>query len=321
MASIDDQAIDWVARQAKGGLTPDEQAAFDAWYDADSRHQGAHLRAQGLWQSLDEVQVDPEWLVEPIRRTPRRAVSRRHLLLGVSGVAAAAAAGGWVWLSRPKSLRTRLGEFRKVPLPDRSVASLNTDSHVEVAVTQDVRRVVLVKGEAWFAVAKDPGKPFVVEADDVRVKAVGTAFSVRRKASGVEVIVTEGTVATWRQDLHAEPRLVKAGEAAFVSTTTPVIDVSNSAGAEARLAWRDGNIVLQNDTLSDAVGEFNRYNSQKIVVADPALLDKRFVGVYHVDQPGQFAEAVKLLLNIPVSVSPDRIVIGGAENAPKTNSL
>ncbi len=319
MANIDDQAIDWVARQANGGLGPDDQAAFEAWYDADSRHQGAYLRAQGLWQSLDSVQIDPNWLeADPAvaAARPRQVLSRRGLLLGASGLAAAAAAGGWVWLERPKSLQTRLGEFRKVPLPDQSVASLNTDSHVEVAVTSKVRRVVLVKGEAWFSVAKDPAKPFVVEVDDVRVRAVGTAFSVRRKPSGVEVIVTEGTVATWREDLHAEPKLIEAGEQAFVSTTTALIDVSANAEAESRLAWRDGNIVLQNDTLSDAAGEFNRYNAQKIVVADPELLQKRFVGVYHVDQPGQFAEAVKLLLNIPVSVSPDRIVIG----EPKDNT-
>jgi len=320
MASIDDQAIDWVARQSRGGLDPDEQAAFEAWYDGDSRHQGAYLRAQGLWQSLEGVRIDSDWLVAPAV-TPRAAVSRRDLLLGASGLAAAACAGGWVWLSRPKSLQTRVGEFRKVPLPDRSVASLNTDSHVEVAVTHEVRRVVLVKGEAWFAVAKDPKKPFVVEVDDVRVKAVGTAFSVRRKTSGVEVIVTEGTVATWREDLHAQPKLIQAGEEAFVSTTTPAIDVSSNAQAETRLAWRDGNIVLQNDTLADAVSEFNRYNAQKIEVADPALLQKRFVGVYHVDQPSQFARAVKLLLNIPVAVSPQRIVIGGPKDNSEINTL
>ena len=339
MANIDDQAIDWVARQSKGGLTPGEQAAFEAWYDGDSRHQGAYLRAQGLWQSLEGVQIDPRWLTEkgltekgltkkelaekgvaePVAK--RAPMSRRGLLLGASGLAAAAAAGGFVMLNQPKSLQTKLGEFRKVPLPDQSVASLNTDSHVEVAVTPKVRRVVLVKGEAWFSVAKDPEKPFVVEVDDVRVKAVGTAFSVRRKSSGVEVIVTEGTVATWREDLHVEPKLIQAGEEAFVSTTTPLIDVSANAGAEARLAWRDGNIVLQNDTLADAAAEFNRYNTRKIVVADPALLQKRFVGVYHVDQPGQFAEAVKMLLNIPVTDGADRIVIGEPKDGSGINNL
>lgn len=320
MASIDDQAIDWVARQSKGGLHPDEQARFDSWYDADARHQGAYLRAQGLWQSLEEVRVDPAWL--DAAPAPRRGpLSRRGLLLGASGLAAAAAVGGWVALSRPKSLRTRLGEFRKVPLPDQSVASLNTDSHVEVAVTDKLRRVVLVKGEAWFSVAKDPQKPFVVEVDDVRVRAVGTAFSVRRKPSGVEVIVTEGTVETWRQDLHAEPKRVEAGEEAFVSTKTAVIDVNANAEAETRLAWRDGDIVLHNDTLADAADEFNRYNARKIVVADPDLLQKRFVGVYHVDKPDQFAEAVKLLLDIPVEVSGERIVIGASKDGPKINRL
>jgi transmembrane sensor len=325
MANIDDQAIDWVARQSKGGLSQGEQTAFETWYDSDARHQGAYLRAQGLWQSLDGVQIDQAWIAsEPALMSGERRpdVSRRRLLFGASGVAAVAAGlAGWAMLSRPKSLVTHLGEFRKIPLPDQSVASLNTSSHIEVAVTPKVRRVVLVEGEAWFAVAKDPLKPFVVEVDDVRVKAVGTAFSVRRKAAGVEVIVTEGIVETWREDQHAEPKRIEAGEEAFVSTKTAAIDVSANDQAEARLAWRTGNIVLQNDTLSEAADEFNRYNTQKIVVADPGLLQEKFVGVYHVDNPGQFAQAVKMLLNVPVNVSSERIVIGEAKDSSKINNL
>ena len=325
MPDIDDIAIDWVALHARGPLSDADRLAFEAWYDADFRHQGAYLRAQGLWESLERTRVPAEWIAGdlPVEQRPplfaqaqavRPSLDRRRLLIG-AGALAASATGAAIVLTRPQSLRTAHGELRKVPLPDHSLANLNTDSHVEVEVTPTVRHVRLVKGEAWFDVAKDPQKPFVVAVDDIRVQAIGTAFSVRRFTAGVEVIVTEGIVETWSEaDAPARRRLV-AGEAAFVETATHTISVAANPDIENRLAWRDGNIVLKNDTLADAIAEFNRYNTQKIVVSDPALLDKRFVGVYSLDKPDQFADAVKTLTGASIAMSDNNITIGRDKNS------
>lgn len=325
MSEIDDTAIDWVALHAKGPLSDADQAAFEAWYDADFRHQGAYLRAQGLWESLERTRVPAEWIAgdRPVETRPplfgqpsaaKPPLDRRRLLIG-GGLFAATAAGAAAMLARPKSLRTAHGEFRKVPLPDRSLANLNTDSHVEVEVTPTARQIRLIKGEAWFDVAKDPEKPFIVAIDNIRVQALGTAFSVRRFASGVEVIVTEGTVETWSEADMAGKRRLTAGEAAFVEAATHAISVAANPNIENRLAWRDGNIVLQNDTLADAVAEFNRYNTQKIVVSDPSLLEKRFVGVYSVENPGQFANAVQELTGTSISMGENNITIGAIKNS------
>ncbi len=315
MSDIDDTAIDWVARHARGALSPAEQTAFETWYDADYRHQGAYLRAQGLWESLERTRVPAEWLSVDLTAARRSRLDRRRILVGGGTFAAAAAVAAAFMLPRPQSLKTAHGELRKVPLADRSLANLNTDSHVEVELTPTARHVRLVKGEAWFDVAKDPQKPFIVAVDDIRVQAVGTAFSVRRFASGVEVIVTEGVVETWRATDAANRRRLTAGEAAFVDADSPAISVAANPEIENRLAWRDGNIVLHNDTLGDAVAEFNRYNTQKIVVSEPSLLDLRFVGVYSARKPGQFAEAVKTLIGTSIEEMPDNIFIGRHENS------
>lgn len=321
MSEIDDTAINWVALHAKGPLPDADQKAFEAWYDADFRHQGAYLRAQGLWESLERTRVPAEWIGGdrplgmrlPLFGAP--APDRRRLLIGGGLLAAAAVAGTAFLLGRPQSLKTAHGELCKVPLPDRTLANLNTDSHVEVELTATARHVRLLKGEAWFDVAKDPQKPFIVAVDDIRVQAVGTAFSVRRFASGVEVIVTEGTVEAWSEADTAARRRLTAGEGAFVEAATHAISIAANPNIENRLAWRDGNIVLQDDTLADAVAEFNRYNTQKIAVSDTSLLDKRFVGVYSLDKPVQFADAVKSLTGANIALSENNITIGGIKNS------
>src|SRR3546814_6338531 len=128
-----------------------------------------------------------------------------------------------------------------------------------------VRQIALKSGEAWFQVAKDRARPFVVEIGDVRVRAVGTAFSVRREANGVDVQVTEGVVEVWRVGDEANIRRVSAGKRAFVAPDKAVVSVAAATEAIDRaLAWRTGQLVFDGDTVAEAVAEFNRYNVRKI---------------------------------------------------------
>ncbi|MDR6529560.1 transmembrane sensor [Caulobacter rhizosphaerae] len=319
MASIDEEATTWVVRQSSGGLDEADQRAFETWYDLGPRHQGAYLRAQAIWLSLDKATVQSNLRPEaPARARAAARPDRRAVLY--AGLAATAAAGvtGTVWLSRggdAQAFTTTMGEVRKVPLSDRTIASLNSDSRVEVRMTPKLRRVILVSGEALFDVAKNPQRPFVVEAGEVFVRAVGTAFSVRRWATGADVLVTEGVVETWNAAGAGHARRISAGERAFVSNRAePIAVLSTPQEVERRLAWRDGNIVLDNQTLAEAVLEFNRYNRLKIVITDPELQSHRFVGQYRTDQPEQFVDAVHALLGATVSRQGDRIEIGGARS-------
>ncbi len=323
MSTLDDEASDWVVRQSSGPLDEASQRAFEAWYDTGPRQQGAYLRAQAIWRSLDKATVQSNLRPEAIRRTAQarttRRPSRRAIL--TAGVATSAAAGlvAVVLGSRLTggvTLRTTLGEVRKVPLEDRTIASLNSDSHLEVSMTPKLRRIVLVSGEALFEVAKNPQRPFVVEAGDVFVRAVGTAFSVRRRTTGADVLVTEGVVEAWNAGGSGGARRIAAGEQAFVPyRAEPISVLAAPREIERKLAWREGNIILDNQTLAEAVLEFNRYNRLKIIIADPALGSHRLVGQYRADQPEQFVDAVQALMDVPVAKTGDRLAIGREKSA------
>ncbi len=320
MSEIDDTALDWVARQSARDLDRRESAAFDAWYGADARHQGAYLRARALQHALDQLTVQDSQREAPLHReSANDAAPSRHRRAWLAGGALAAGMAALSVMSmraqapQRSIYTTAKGEFRKVPLADQSVLSINSASQVEVALSRSERRIFLTQGEAWFEVAKDKTKPFVVEAGDVRVRAVGTAFAVRRHehGAGADVIVTEGVVDVWSDTGSAPTRQLGVGTHAVVAERASSIAVMRDPGAVERLlAWREGKLIFQHRTLADAVADFNRYNVRQLVIADPALRRKTLVGRYRIDQPEEFANDVRLLMNVPVAAGAGQIRIG-----------
>jgi transmembrane sensor len=197
-----------------------------------------------------------------------------------------------------------LGEIRRVPLADGSLVAINTKTALEVAMKPKSRHVVLKKGEAWFQVAKDPERPFVVAAGSVRVRAVGTAFSVRRgdeAEAGVDVMVTEGVVETWIEGEQASRRRLSAGSRIILASAASPTVAESPSEIERSLAWRNGEIALDGESLEQAARLFNRYNSRQIVIEDPGLAQERFVGLFQTNEPESFAAAVAATLGAAVS--------------------
>jgi transmembrane sensor len=328
MSTIDREAMQWLLRSSGRALDVRERAEFDRWYGADIRHQGAYLRARAINNALERATVqeslrparqrlEHEWAGASWKQpSPRRTFLRFGAL--AASVAALAATTLFFGQDSGTIITTARGELRKVPLADHSVATVNSDSQVRVSMGRAAREVELVQGEACFEVAQDKARPFLVEAGDARVRAVGTEFSVRRHAGGAEVLVTEGVVEVWSSGGTAGKRRLAAGERAFVSERAASISVVRQPEEVARkLAWREGRLIFMNQTLADAVADFNRYSAKPIVIVDPALNSKIFVGQYQINAPELFAKDVSAFLGVPIDVGADRIRIGaGRGNGP-----
>ncbi|MFT4077574.1 MAG: FecR domain-containing protein [Asticcacaulis sp.] len=300
---MDDRAPDysaeyWAIRLESAPLDIDEQAALAAWLAEDERHEGRLLRAQATLSYLDRARA----LSGAVSTTANTNMRRRFFTLAAGTLAASLVAGFVAFRPREKQIVTEIGEVRQVPLADGSTATVNTASKVEVRMEKAERVIKLADGEAWFRVAHDKTRPFIVEAGDVRVRAIGTAFSVRRRNNSADVLVTEGVVETWVVGKEDQAIRMAAGSKAFVSRDAGEIAAIPAAHEIDRsLAWRTGELALDGETLEFAVDELNRYNTKKLVIDTPELGREPLVGYFRTNEPANFGHAVSVLIGARVT--------------------
>ena len=298
---VDDEAADWATRADGRDHDSAFQSDLQAWLAGDRRREGAFLRAQAALSFLDRGRALAG--AEPLSAVRRPAATRRGLLTaGAAGASIAAGVGGLAFFaSGGRRYDTALGEIRRVPLEDGSLMALNTTTAVEVSLHPKLRQVRLQQGEAWFEVAKDAARPFVVEAGALSVRAVGTAFSVRRQQTGVDVLVTEGVVEYWLEDARTQRVSMGVGSRLALSDGRLSLLVETPTQIDGELAWRAGQIVLDGQSLAEAAHEFNRYNQRQIVIDDPSLAAEQFVGRFRTNEPESFAAAVSATTGALVS--------------------
>jgi len=312
---IEDEAALWAMRLAEDGWTDADEAALQVWLARDPVHKGALLAASAVWSLVAAPANVREAGTAPAQSAPASSMvqlRRRTILAGFGTAIAASFAGGIFWWSQAKTYATDLGEIRRVPLADGSIAAINTASEFGMRLTDKRRSIMLARGEAWFQVAKDPSRPFVVEAGRVRVQAVGTAFSVRRREGGAEILVTEGVVEAWADGAEGGAVRLVAGERAYIADNARVeAGAAGPSSIDRALAWRGGKIDLARTSLADAVAEFNRYNHRRLVIVDPRLAGEELDGVFGTDDPTGFAQTVHDLLDVPIDLTNnDEIRIG-----------
>jgi transmembrane sensor len=215
--------------------------------------------------------------------------------------------------------RTAIGGLQFVPLADGSRVTLNTDSDLRIVLTAAERKVELNRGEAFFEVATDPRRPFVVDVGNKRIVAVGTAFSVFHQGKDTRVNVTEGTVRVedvsgsdelTRAGSHStQVVLVRAGAVAQVENESILVRQTDAATVEQSLSWRSGILTFRDRPLNEVVAEFNRYNSRHIVIEDPAIASLQLGGVFRATNLDPFIELLEQTFPIRARPDGDRIVL------------
>ena len=344
-SQIERTAAAWLARRDAGAWSPDDQAALDAWLQEATAHRVAFLRLETTWRRADRLRAlgagrgDPtppprgEWTFTPFARTneadtrlrtrrpPLRAwTPMRRLSRGLLAVAACLALAAVLWPAwhRPSAVEsasyaTAVGALREVPLADGSRITLSSDSRVRVTYSRDERHIELQQGEAFFEVAKNPGRPFTVVAGERRVTAVGTRFDVRRERADLRVVVTQGVVRLEAQagaDGQRQPvTLLPAGSVALASGDGVTVQSGPVAQAEDRLSWRNGFLVFHDTPLASVAAEFNRYNTHKIVVGDAATGALRIGGNFRWSNAEAFVRLLQQGFPVRVEHRADAIVL------------
>ena len=321
-AQIEREAADWLARQAGGTWSASDQDELARWLQASTANTVAYLRLESAWSQADRlkalgVAARPERTARSsrvaLRKLRRRAVwSRFRVVSLAAGVMLAVTLGiaGYLRVPPGSSFQTSVGALTSVPMPDGSKVTLNTDSQVRIAVTEHERRINLGRGEAFFEVAKDPARPFVVVAGRCRVVAIGTQFSVWREADEVRVAVTEGRVRVERSD-GAPPTEVAAGSIAHAGDAGVLVEHRRAGEVEETLGWRRGYLFFHDLPLSEAVAELNRYNQNQIVIDSPAIAGIRISGSFRSTNVNGFVHLLHDGFSIDVEQRGAQLVLSG----------
>jgi transmembrane sensor len=309
LQSVSDQALAWLARLQKGDVSKADRQRFKDWCASDPRHKAAYNQAEQFWQLLDKpsknvharLQDQPAGKPTRISYWPRFAQAACFVMV-LAGLTAMLPNLIQDWQS---DYTTAAGERRLISLEDGSRLTLNTGSAVALEFTNDQRTVKLLRGEAYFEVAANKSRPFVVVADKVSARAVGTAFSVAAlDGNKEEVAVSEGVVAvtsgTQSQQLAANQH---------VRWHDGGLETAQTVDTENRLAWRHGQVVFSRQPLAEVIQEVNRYRKWPILIANRALAKRVVSGVFKTDDQKAVISALTHTLSAQAVGLPSGVVV------------
>ncbi len=301
---IRDEAAGWYAKLNNTTISTETLRAFREWRNGDQRCADAYREIDAFWRRAAKIEHDPE-----IQRAIGEALAREKKGLsrlprigprGVAGAVLALALGIGAIAAWPvvvgHSYQTEIGEQHFVRLADGSRVKLDTDSRIRVKLSSGKRAVALIHGRAFFDVAHDPSRPFVVSAGPDSIRALGTRFSVERAAAGAEVTLIEGKVLV-ESDRHKTPKTwtLSPGEQIETAGAHPAVQTIDPVAATS---WTRGQLTFSRRTLAEAAAEVNRYSSRKVVLEDPALASRQISGVFDAGDTEAFVAAVSELYGV-----------------------
>jgi transmembrane sensor len=307
--SLNESASVWLERVHSGCWTEQDQAGLDVWLAESSAHRAAYWRLEDAWSNASRLTA----LRQPMRPStpPRRILpilaraAGAIVLVGTLGIA------GTKYFAGPdtRTYATGLGGRETLALSDGSRIELNTNSVLRIAAKANGRTVWLDKGEAYFEIKHDAAHPFVVFAAGQRVTDLGTKFLVRQKKGSVEVALIEGSARVENDSNHAQSAVLQPGEIAVATADKLSVVRNGTAKLANELSWRQDQLVFTETTLAEAVAEFNRYNSTKLLVTDPAVARLKINGTFPTTGAEMFARVSQHILQLHTAKRGNEIVI------------
>lgn len=315
------EALDWAERLRSSALSDAERGEFVDWLRESPVHVAEMLKVDAVaaelaafkgWGRLpapapvvrDNVTQLDAYGSAAVRASGAPRPARVRMARIAAGLALVAIAAGYLG-SRlgVTTIHTQAGESRRLTLEDGSVVRVLPGTDLRIHYRRSLRSVSIDQGRAIFEVAKDPSRPFVVEAAQTEVRALGTVFSVQRRDDSVVVAVAEGRVQV-RSTAGAEasrpgtakfvPVALEANERVSVSDHGVASPVS-ALHVESIDDWAQSQLEFRDARVADVVEDFNRRNDVQIRITDAELASRTVSGVFDGDDPESFVDVLETL--------------------------
>jgi transmembrane sensor len=309
---IERQAAAWLERREREDWSEKDRAEFETWIDASVAHRVAYVRVDSAWTRA-------EWLKEVHPFAPKITTGHSwfsSLFLRAAATLAlltALGAGAAHYFDQPqdREFSTPVGGHEKIAFADGTSVELNTDTSIRARMTTAGRTIWLEKGEAYFKVKHNPASPFVVIAGAHRITDLGTTFLVRRDPDQLEVALVDGRIRFGAFDgkAQAQSAMLVPGDVVTATASSMYVTKEGRSAIARDLGWRRGVLEFDKTPLVDAAREFNRYNREKLIVADPAVASITIDGTFPVNNSAAFVRVIRNVLGLRVDRRGDEDVI------------
>lgn len=307
---IDEQAADWFARRCGERFTESDEVQFQHWLKADTAHAQAFSDLELLWDDMNLIE-SPHAAVPSSRRAavvPLQQHWPHKLLAMAASVLLLVGLLSFVLLVERTQLELAAqadpGQLHELALADGSHVTLNMGSRVEVRYFEDSREVTLLEGEAFFSVATDARRPFLIQAGAGRVRVVGTRFNVRLSEDVLNVAVEQGKVLVDAGAASMPPVLLSTGEVVQADYLHGQQQISRVA-PDGVASWRNGQLIFHERSLAQLLQELSRYLGKPVELTDANLAERKLSGSLDIYQPQDFLTSLPLLLPVRVDTAED----------------
>ncbi len=307
------QAAYWLAKMDSGLASPEVFKDFLRWKRADPDNVKAYIELSQVFSDAGNQaasnRIDKKPIKPVLAREKASNTQWRYLPFSLRvSFAASLVMGLFILLvsglpsnsgeqQKPIDLATQIGEQQSLDLKDGSRMLLNTQSLAKVRFQKNERSVHLVSGEAHFEVAHDPSRPFKVYTPHGNVRAVGTAFTINLVDQRLAVTVTEGRIAVTASNTHDRQRnqplaMVDAGHQVQINGNSPQVTPIDARTLEKQIAWHNGLLIFDGDSLTSVVAQISRYTDKQIMIADPGIGQVKIGGQFRTNEISGLLESL-----------------------------
>lgn len=294
---LDNRYTELIAKKLSGEITKADMEILEDWLNSSTKNQEEYEIHSSFWSDLkikrtsnnaDNIFVgisaaihEDEQEKREAHRIPVKSRSLSFLWRGIAATVLVLIVAVFVYKSAinkeelsvaqstqmiEKSLP--IGQKMKIFLPDGSTVWLNAESSISYPKRfADKKRVVTLKGEAFFDVNKDPSKPFIVKTQKMDVIVLGTKFNVRDydNEEKTDVALESGKVMVETSASSKKKYMLLPGEAISMSKKSGEIE-KYKAESKSAFRWKDGVIYFHNTNFDEVISKLSRWYGVEFII-------------------------------------------------------
>ena len=329
-----DLEIEIISRCISGIATEQEKQSVLNWINENKENERVYFMMKDLYEAgsihnfKKEADTAHEWskLIDIIQDSGRTEAKRRPTLVPLLKYAAILVIGAFSGivvekmitsdnhqqnLSSINTMLTGKSERSQLILPDGTKVWLNVCSSISYNQNYGNKvREVILNGEAYFKVTKNPKVPFIVKAGGYSVQALGTAFNVSayKEDNQVSAVLEEGSISVGKENA-LERNIIKPGQRICYSDISKRITIENT---DTRLytAWRDGEYRFEQLEFGEIAKRLSQFYNVAFVFQNQKIKDIPFTGTFKSSEPiGQILNVIQINTRMKYKLKNDTVYI------------